>query len=396
MRECVVPPRRSDDAVSPRHHRQLQAPPRRSDCGVSPRHLETSLFIRGGPTLRQSDLFSKEHSVVAHDRRRRHTTSSLPSTMHFRVSHHATFTTTLAPSTPPQRALSTPLLQSPLPHSGGGAGLGADEARAALSAAFTSAMSALDLAAVAHVAVQHGVRPESALNPLSGVLWRQSELLFFAFCAFAHPPPPPPPSPPNEPPAPADASPLTPLVPPPAKAPSAPATAPWWRMDAPGFDALCALCALSGAMVAEDAPAAIFARAQAHYSTVRFGDLYHLEGGEAAAAARASGAEGAERAEGAEGAERAAGAAGAAEGCGNLHVFLHALLSLAAATAQHATPARGAKPTPNRDPNPQPAQNGAVAAGTPGEVPAGVASGGASVDLPALFEHVAARVAHEP
>ena len=179
--------------------------------------------------MRQSDLFSKEHSVVArsHDRRRRHTTSSLPSTTHFRVSHHATFTTTLAPSTPPQRALSTPLLQSPLPHSGGGAGLGVDEARSALSAAFTSAMSALDLAAVAHVAVRHGVRPESALNPLSGVLWRQSELLFFAFCAFAHPPPPPPPSPPDEPAAPADAAPLTPLVPPPATAPSAPATAPW-------------------------------------------------------------------------------------------------------------------------------------------------------------------------
>ena len=141
MRDCVVPPRRSDDAVSPRHHRQLQAL-RRSDCGVSPRHLEASLFIGSGPTLRQSDLFSKEHSVVAHshDRRRRHTTSSLPSTTHFRVSHHATFTTTLAPSTPPQRALSTPLLQSPLPHSGGGAGPGADEARAA-AAARTSALS---------------------------------------------------------------------------------------------------------------------------------------------------------------------------------------------------------------------------------------------------------------
>ena len=177
MREGDIPPRRSDDAVSPRYHRQMQAL-RRSGAGVSPRQLEASLFLGGGPTLRQSDLFSKEHSVVAHshDRRRRHTTSSLPSTTHFRVSHHSTFTTTL-PSTTPQHTSSTPLLQSPPPHSGGGAGGGADEARAALSAAFTSAMSTLDLRAVAHVAARHGVRPESALNPLSGVLWRQSELL---------------------------------------------------------------------------------------------------------------------------------------------------------------------------------------------------------------------------
>ena len=362
MRECEVPPRRSDDAVSPRYHRQMQAL-RRSDAGVSPRQLEASLFLGGGPTLRQSDLFSKEHSDVAHshDRRRRHTTSSLPSTTHFRVSHHATFTTTL-PSPTPQHTSSTPLLQSPPPHSGGGAGGGADEARTALSAAFTSAMSTLDLPAVAHVAARHGVRPESALNPLSGVLWRQSELLFFAFCAFAHPPPPPPPPPPDARAAGAAAASLVPA-----------AAAPWWRMDAPRFGALCALCELGGAVVAEDAPAAVFARAQAHYSTVRFGDLYHGEGGEGGAAARASGAEGA---------GGAGGGGEAAEGGGNLHVFLHALLNLAAASAQQARPAR------------DPSKHGAAAVSSAGEVAADFARLGASVDLPELFERVAARVAH--
>jgi hypothetical protein len=370
MRECEVPPRRSDDAASPRHHRQLQAL-RRSDGGVSPRQLEASLFIRGGSTLRQSDLFSKEHSIAhSHDRRRRHTTSSLPSPTQFRVSHHATFTTMLPPATT-QRTSSTSLHQSP--HSGGGAGGGADEARAALSAAFTSAMSALDLAAVAHVAARHGVRPESALNPLSGVLWRQSELLFFAFCAFAHPPPPPPQPPPDARAAPAAAASLTPPVPP----ATASDTAPWWRMDAPRFGALCALCELGGAVVAEDAPAAIFARAQAHYSTVRFGELYHGEGGKGAAAARASGAEGAS------GAAGSCGACGAAEGGGNLHVFLHALLDLAAASAQQARPARS------------PSKHGAAAVGSAVEGAADFASVGASADLPELFERVAARVAHQ-
>ena len=79
----------------------------------------------------------KEHGVgssAIRDRRRRHTTSSLPSTTHLT----------------PQRTSSTSLhvVQSALPHSGGGAGVGgggADEAAAALSAAFSSAMSALDL-----------------------------------------------------------------------------------------------------------------------------------------------------------------------------------------------------------------------------------------------------------
>ena len=69
-----VPPRRSDAAVSPRYHRQLQAlrrsdaltladvSPRRLEASDVARQLEASLFLvgGGGPTLRQSDLFSKE------------------------------------------------------------------------------------------------------------------------------------------------------------------------------------------------------------------------------------------------------------------------------------------------------------------------------------------------
>ena len=217
-----------------------------------------------------------------------------------------------------------PLPQVPLkvPYSSVGKKVGGDEAGAALSAAFSAAVSALDLSAVARVAVQHGVRPESAA--LGTTLWRHCESLFFAFCTFAHPPP---------------------------------VTSPWWRMDAPRFGALCALCELGGAVVAEDAPAATFARAQAHYITVRpsrFGALYY--GDEGGAAMARSG--------------------GAAEGGGELHVFLHALLDLAAATAGPA----GALPTQT--------QRGGGGRGD-GEI-----AGAASLDLPELFEQVAERVAH--
>ena len=219
-----------------------------------------------------------------------------------------------------------PLPQAPLkvPYSSVGEKVGGDEAGAALSAAFSAAVSALDLSAVARVAVQHGVRPESAA--LGTTLWRHCESLFFAFCTFAHPPP---------------------------------VTSPWWRMDAPRFGALCALCELGGAVVAEDAPAATFARAQAHYITVRpsrFGALYYGEGDEGGAAVARSG--------------------GAAEGGGELHVFLHALLDLAAATAGPA----GALPTQT--------QRGGGGRGD-GEI-----AGAASLDLPELFEQVAERVAH--
>ena len=219
-----------------------------------------------------------------------------------------------------------PLPQVPLkvPYSSVGEKVGGDEAGAALSAAFSAAVSALDLSAVARVAVQHGVRPESAA--LGTTLWRHCESLFFAFCTFAHPPP---------------------------------VTSPWWRMDAPRFGALCALCELGGAVVAEDAPAATFARAQAHYITVRpsrFGALYYGEGDEGGAAVARSG--------------------GAAEGGGELHVFLHALLDLAAATAGPA----GALPTQT--------QRGGGGRGD-GEI-----AGAASLDLPELFEQVAERVAH--
>ena len=297
------------------------APPASPDVAVPPRHVVA-------PTLRQSDLFSKEHNAAAYSLNRSSTTHPTP--------HRTPF---------------SPLPQVPkvlLPYSGVGTGAGGDEAGAALSAAFSAAVSALDLSAVARVAARHGVRPESAA--LGGVLWRQCELLFFAFCAFAHPPP-------------AIAAPA-------AAALAPPVTAPWWRMDAPRFGALCALCELGGAVVAEDAPAAIFARAQAHYSTAaprhhgtglyvrpgRFGALYYGEG--------------------AEGGDAAARTSGAAEGGGELHVFLHALLDLAAATAVPA----GALPKRT--------QRGGGGRGD------GATAGGASADLPELFEHMAARVAH--
>ena len=293
------------------------APSASPDVAVPPRHVVA-------PALRQSDLFSKEHnardqSSTTHPMRHRTPFSPLP--------HRTPF---------------SPLPQVPkvlLPYSGVGTGVGGDEAGAALSAAFTAAVSALDLSAVARVAARHGVRPESAV--LGGVLWRHCELLFFAFCAFAHPPP-------------AIAAPAAASLAPPV-------TAPWWRMDAPRFGALCALCELGGAVVAEDAPAATFARAQAHYSTTavrpgRFGALYYGEGAEGGAAAVRS--------------------SEAAEGGGELHVFLHALLDLAAATAVPA----GALP--------ERTQRGGGGRGD------GATAGGVSVDLPELFEQVAARVAH--
>ena len=252
----------------------------------------------------QSELFSKEHNAAD-----RSTTPFLP----------------------------LPQVPLKVPYSSVGEKVGGDEAGAALSAAFSAAVSALDLSAVARVAVRHGVRPESAA--LGTTLWRHCESLFFAFCTFAHPP--------AEKAAPADAS----LAP--------PVTSPWWRMDAPRFGALCALCELGGAVVAEDAPAATFARAQAHYITVRpgrFGALYYGEGDEGGAAVARSG--------------------GAAEGSGELHVFLHALLDLAAATAGPA----GALPTQT--------QRGDGGRGD-GEI-----AGAASLDLPERFEQVAERVAH--
>ena len=256
------------------------------------------------PHLAQSDLFSKEHNAAD-----RSTTPFLP----------------------------LPQVPLKVPYSSVGEQVGGDEAGAALSAAFSAAVSALDLSAVARVAVRHGVRPESAA--LGTTLWRHCESLFFAFCTFAHPPA-------AETAAPADAS----LAP--------PVTSPWWRMDAPGFGALCALCELGGAVVAEDAPAATFARAQAHYITVRpgrFGALYYGEGDEGGAAVARSG--------------------GAAEG-GELHVFLHALLDLAAATAGPA----GALPTQTQR---------AGGGRDDGEI-----AGAASLDLPERFEQVAERVAH--
>ena len=158
--------------------------------------------------------------------------------------------------------------------------------------------------------------------------------------------------------------------------------------------------------MAEDAPAAVFARAQAHYSsTVPFSALFYGEGGE--------GGEGDVGGGGAPAAGGTGGAAGAAEGGGNLHVFLHALLNLAAASAQRTNP------KPARHPSKQGAAavpvgaatgavkgalTGAVAGAATGAVAgavvAGVASAGASVDLPKgvadlpeLFERVAARVA---
>ena len=283
-----------------------------TDAAVPPRHVVA-------PTLRQSDLFSKEHNAVAYSR-------DLCSTTH----------------PMPRRTPVLPLPQVPkvlLPYSGVVTGVGGDEEGDALSAAFSAAVSALDLSAVARVAARHGVRPESVA--LGDVLWRHCELLFFSFCAFAHPPP-------------AIAAPAAASL-----APSVPA--PWWRMDAPRFGALCALCELGGAVVAEDAPAATFARAQAHYSTTvvrpgRFGALYYGKGAEGGAAAARS--------------------SGAAEGVGELHVFLHALLDLAAATAMPA----GALPERTQR-----------IGGGRGD---GAAAGGASVDLPELFEHIAARVAH--
>ena len=170
--------------------------------------------------------------------------------------------------------------------------------------------------------------------------------------------------------------------------------------------------------MAEDAPAAVFARAQAHYSsTVPFSALFYGEGGEGGEGdVGGEGAAAASGAGGAAGAGGVAGAGGGAEGGGNLHVFLHALLNLAAASAQRTNP------KPARHPSKQGAAaavtvdaatgavkgalTGAVAGAATGAVAgavmAGVASAGASVDLPKgvadlpeLFERVAARVAHQ-